>query len=309
MPTITREALYALVWEQPVRSVAASLSISDVGLKKQCAAAGIPVPERGYWTKLKAGKPVVRVRLAPRAPGKAEVLQFGGIRSYGSYQASDLSEPVPDPPVFEESLEDLRERLSKQVGTVRGVRDLKSPSSAVRKLLEADQKRRAQFAASPYDWNRPLFDSPFEQRRLRLLDALCQAMPRHGAKLELSGGEARNLRFKIGDQWIDAELDHPNAKPDRWGRHTVKPGPVGPLKLELKLAVAAGAPRAIWIDGDCTKLEACLSEIVAQPITCATGGQRCIYCYARPSHAWMGLSPGLDFESRLFFKPEGPRLL
>ncbi len=35
----------------------------------------------------------------------------------------------------------------------------------------------------------------------------------------------------------------------------------------------------------------------------------CIYCYARPSHAWMGLSPGLDFESRLFFKPEGARLL
>ena len=35
----------------------------------------------------------------------------------------------------------------------------------------------------------------------------------------------------------------------------------------------------------------------------------CIYCYARPSHAWMGLSPGLDFESRIFFKPEGARLL
>jgi DNA repair photolyase len=35
----------------------------------------------------------------------------------------------------------------------------------------------------------------------------------------------------------------------------------------------------------------------------------CIYCYARPSHAYMGLSPGLDFESRLFFKPEGARLL
>ena len=35
----------------------------------------------------------------------------------------------------------------------------------------------------------------------------------------------------------------------------------------------------------------------------------CIYCYARPSHAWMGLSPGLDFESKLFFKPEGARLL
>lgn len=35
----------------------------------------------------------------------------------------------------------------------------------------------------------------------------------------------------------------------------------------------------------------------------------CIYCYARPSHAYMGLSPGLDFESKLFFKPEAARLL
>jgi DNA repair photolyase len=35
----------------------------------------------------------------------------------------------------------------------------------------------------------------------------------------------------------------------------------------------------------------------------------CIYCYARPSHAYMGLSPGLDFESRLFFKPDAARLL
>ncbi|HXA40021.1 MAG TPA: PA0069 family radical SAM protein [Phenylobacterium sp.] len=35
----------------------------------------------------------------------------------------------------------------------------------------------------------------------------------------------------------------------------------------------------------------------------------CIYCYARPAHAYMGLSPGLDFESKLFFKPEAARLL
>jgi DNA repair photolyase len=35
----------------------------------------------------------------------------------------------------------------------------------------------------------------------------------------------------------------------------------------------------------------------------------CIYCYARPSHARLGLSPGLDFESRLFHKPDAPELL
>ena len=35
----------------------------------------------------------------------------------------------------------------------------------------------------------------------------------------------------------------------------------------------------------------------------------CSYCYARPSHAYLGLSPGLDFESRIFFKPDAARLL
>jgi DNA repair photolyase len=35
----------------------------------------------------------------------------------------------------------------------------------------------------------------------------------------------------------------------------------------------------------------------------------CIYCYARPSHAYLGLSPGLDFETKLSFKPEAAALL
>src|ERR1700691_6209058 len=35
----------------------------------------------------------------------------------------------------------------------------------------------------------------------------------------------------------------------------------------------------------------------------------CIYCYARPTHAYLGLSPGLDFETKLFFKPDAAALL
>ncbi|WP_287978509.1 PA0069 family radical SAM protein [Sphingomonas sp.] len=35
----------------------------------------------------------------------------------------------------------------------------------------------------------------------------------------------------------------------------------------------------------------------------------CIYCFARPTHAFHDLSPGLDFESRLFAKPDAPALL
>src|SRR5438067_10610726 len=35
----------------------------------------------------------------------------------------------------------------------------------------------------------------------------------------------------------------------------------------------------------------------------------CVYCFARPTHAYLGLSPGLDFESKLFAKPEAAKLL
>ncbi|MFO1415168.1 MAG: PA0069 family radical SAM protein [Burkholderiales bacterium] len=35
----------------------------------------------------------------------------------------------------------------------------------------------------------------------------------------------------------------------------------------------------------------------------------CIYCYARPTHAYLDLSPGLDFETRLLAKPDAPALL
>lgn len=35
----------------------------------------------------------------------------------------------------------------------------------------------------------------------------------------------------------------------------------------------------------------------------------CVFCYARPTHAYLGLSPGIDFETRLTYKPDAARLL
>lgn len=35
----------------------------------------------------------------------------------------------------------------------------------------------------------------------------------------------------------------------------------------------------------------------------------CIYCFARPTHAWLGMSPGMDFETRLIARPEAATVL
>lgn len=59
----TRQALYDRVWAEPMRTVAHSLGVSDVGLAKACRAADIPTPPRGWWAKLQHNKP-----LPPKPP-------------------------------------------------------------------------------------------------------------------------------------------------------------------------------------------------------------------------------------------------
>lgn len=68
---LTREALYELVWSKPMRSAAADVGISDVGLKKRCRGLGVPVPPQGYWNKVLAGHRMPeRPKLPPSAVAK-----------------------------------------------------------------------------------------------------------------------------------------------------------------------------------------------------------------------------------------------
>ena len=54
--TLSRTALYELVWSKPVRDVAKDFGMSDVALAKRCRAVRVPIPGRGYWAKVAAGK-------------------------------------------------------------------------------------------------------------------------------------------------------------------------------------------------------------------------------------------------------------
>jgi len=60
--TLTREQLYDLIWSEPMQRLARQIGISDVAIAKHCRKLGVPVPERGYWNKLQAGKPVTKKR-------------------------------------------------------------------------------------------------------------------------------------------------------------------------------------------------------------------------------------------------------
>ncbi len=60
---LTRKELHDMVWKRPVTKVAAELEISDVALHKICRKYNVPVPPRGYWAKLAAGKAVRQTSL------------------------------------------------------------------------------------------------------------------------------------------------------------------------------------------------------------------------------------------------------
>jgi len=65
----SREALYEEVWRDPMTMVAPRYGMSDVGLMKICKKLRIPVPGRGYWAKVKAGRPTRTLPLPALATG------------------------------------------------------------------------------------------------------------------------------------------------------------------------------------------------------------------------------------------------
>lgn len=263
MPILTRQALYDLVWEKPVRTVAGELGLSDVGLKKVCARFDIPVPHRGYWARLAAGQRVHQSPLPPRAPGMPEVA-FG--EPQNSYRwppdpEAELAEPEPVEPAFDETLEAVETRIRKSVGKVSSTQPLTDPHPQLRRLLDKEAERRRKHAANGYSWDTPVFDAPFEQRRLRLINSLFWGLTRVGAKPSLSGQSARATGVSIGGQYINFGIDHPNAKRSRWDEEQVHGGKVDTLRVTIPALDGEGRKSA-WSDADGRKLESQLAEIV-----------------------------------------------
>jgi hypothetical protein len=74
---LTREELYEAVRLEPMRTLAKRYGVSDVALAKICRRHDVPLPGRGYWAKLAAGKAPARPSL-PAVDGDEESIFIGG---------------------------------------------------------------------------------------------------------------------------------------------------------------------------------------------------------------------------------------
>ena len=101
---LSRKKLHDLVWSEPMRNLCVRFGISDVALKKTCARAGIPTPERGYWAKKEPGKETFQPALSLRAAGTDDEVSIasGGNHSYRYWNNEEILSFVGAPPQFAE---------------------------------------------------------------------------------------------------------------------------------------------------------------------------------------------------------------
>ena len=123
-----------------------------------------------------------------------------------------------------------------------------------------------------------------------------------GALSNASGRFEQLAREDFDDGWDDGR-EHDRAEGgDDEGDRDWDGDDLPPPKLRTTLTADASRTVIAWNDSPDLPFDRSINPYRG----CEHG---CIYCYARPSHAYLGLSPGLDFETRLVFKPDAAALL
>lgn len=77
---LSREELFAMVWERPTSDIASDLGISDVAVGKLCEKLQVPKPPRGYWARVEAGQ-------SPRRPALKAFREELEVKRKGRIQA------------------------------------------------------------------------------------------------------------------------------------------------------------------------------------------------------------------------------
>lgn len=270
---LSRKELYEMVWSEPMKILSARFGISDVALKKTCARSEIPTPDRGYWARKEAGKSTPQVALPERPLGMDDEVVVAGGSSYceQTWRDEDLLAPLP-PPEFHEPIGAARERIAKIIGKLSVARDIRYWHPAIDRLLKEDDKRREEQLATPHpmSWDNPRFDTPFERRRLRILNTLFSAAARMNGKPTIDSREARSIHVTFYRQHVGIRLDQAKQH-NRCGYATAKPPGLNDSKLSFSIleSINSEKERVTWQDDETSKLEGRITDIAVELVLTA----------------------------------------
>jgi len=207
-----------------------------------------------------------------RSPGMSDEIYIGA-RYYWQRSLSDeeLLGPLPEPPAFPDDIAEVRDRTRKTIGKVNVGRIITIKHPVTSRLLAQDEARREKQKAASYtfSWEKPIFETGFELRRLRVLNALLLALARCGGKAEARGHEAREITVTIHQTSMFLALDRPKQARKSAQEDSGKASKSEPLRLAIVEGYERVEEMAAWQDGEEGPLEHRLAEIATEIVVAA----------------------------------------
>lgn len=271
---ITRQSLYEEVWAEPVSQIAPRYGISGVALGKICRKHKIPLPPRGYWAKIKAGRSLKKLPL-PVA------------KEFENYSMPLSRSPTYDPNISNDCLKKAP-TAQERIGLVDVPEELESPHPLIR---AASKRLRRKTGWDDYKGLRSAPGEVFHfevthgalDRALLIGDALIKALERQGIKVWVES--AKKLTFiGLGETFLAIAISEHVARskhevtvaekkaierwqrsPNRWssGYHYPR-APDYDYHPTGKLTISIGSyPSRSWGDTPKTSLEQRLHQVVA----------------------------------------------
>jgi len=276
---LSREELYDLVWSKTMGSLSTRFGVSNAVLKQTCQRVAIPMPGPSHWTKKAFGKETLQAALPARLPGMDNDVVVA--RPFDRYWFSkskmkQLYPPPRTPPEFPEPIEAVRERIAKAIGEISVPHQIHLWHPAIDCWLKEHAKRREKILAgvSSYSLDKPELDTPFEQRRLRILNSLFFAMQKMNGYPWVSFREGRYIDIGfcscIHHPSIRLALDQQHQS-NRRVRSVVAQSRSSGIKLALSIL---GGPnfetdRMTWQDDNEGEIETHMTEIAVEVILTA----------------------------------------
>src|SRR6267142_1911716 len=191
---LKREALYELVWAEPVRTVARRHGVSDVALAKACRKMHIPLPERGHWAKVAAGKKAKRPNLPALKQGEPVEYRLPRVATIQATLPSDVMAVLNQKLAPENHIE-VAEQLADPHPLVQEAHTVLGKAKPIKGgLLQRLDRRCLDLQVSP-----ALLD-----RSLRIMDALLKALEKRGYSLDWTPPQKVEKKYLYGpSDWVD----------------------------------------------------------------------------------------------------------
>jgi hypothetical protein len=174
-----------------------------------------------------------------------------------------------------EDLDELRAAERKAIGKAVVPRDLARPAAGLAQLLRREEQLRHKYAADPWAFNKPRFEGPLEQRKLRILSALFNTLARRGHDGDAYERDGElHARCKIGDTWFGLVFTIVGRHRTEMRAGRMQPASDLLASTPLRLSVTRWSrdePQIGWQDDETGKLESRLAEITAELIVLGEG--------------------------------------